>query len=125
MKKSIIFAFVLFCMFGLIGCKNSTSESASNGVLSSEIEVISSDKSAKLSEEEAKVIFEILENGEWTNDLSACASDCSLVVSGNTLTYHFECGTFNDSQNQKSLTTDEDTKKVINNILENYVTLVP
>lgn len=125
MKKLIALVIAAICMLSMGGCQKTSSGSSVISAGNFVVEVISSDESVKLSEEDSKTIFELLENGEWKNDLSACASDCSLAVSGNTLTYHFECGTFNDNQNKRSLSTDDDTRKAINDILGNYISINP
>ena len=124
MKKFIALFLSLIISLVLFGCNSS--ESSGENIdpnISSDVEIIVSDKTVKLSKQDAEEITEILENGKWIDDLTNCASDCRLVISGNTITYHSECGTFNDSQNQRSLATDKDVKKLINSILEQYVTL--
>jgi hypothetical protein len=128
MRKYITLVLALVCMLGVVGCSNSEPVEKNSGgtlnvALTQEVEVIVPDKSVKLSEEDAKRFIEILENGKWVDSISACDSDCKVVVSDNTMTYHSECGTFNDSQNQRSMTTNEETQQLINDILKNYVTL--
>ena len=128
MKKLIALVLALVSVLGMVGCNNSepvekNSNSTINVASTQKVEVIVPDKSVELSEEDAKKFIEILENGKWVDSMSACDSDCKVVVSDNTMTYHSECGTFNDAQNQRSLPTDEETHQLINDILKNYVTL--
>ena len=54
---------------------------------------IDEDKIYDLTEEEVKIIADIIENGTWNTEGTAeCANDCKLVIDDRTYFYHSECG---------------------------------
>lgn len=128
MKKLIMLVLTLVLALGLVGCNNSKSaeaiekdnETISKFALTQEIEVIFPDKSVELREEDAETLLKILENGKWEDGIPACATDYTFLVSGITIRYHSECGTFNDSQSKRGLSTDQETQQLINDILKRY-----
>ena len=77
-----------------------------------------------LTEEEVKIIADIIENGTWNTEGTAeCANDCKLVIDDRTYFYHSECGTFNDKENNQNLSVTGEEKESINAILAQYITL--
>ena len=138
MKKYLAALMVILLFVGLTGCNRSepsktvetTNENVPNVILPQEIEVTTlAGETVFLSSEDAEVLLEILENGEWYDEPTECFSDCQILIGDNRLTYHSECGTFNGSfrgeniYHRGSLMTDDETQQLINSILEQYVTL--
>lgn len=68
----------------------------------------------KLSREDASALLRIFQAGEWTEGTADCASDYRLVLSGQTVYFHSECGTFNDVENGRSFSvTGEDCAAIL------------
>lgn len=81
-------------------------------------------QSKSLSDNDGLTITDILESDSWnTEGTSDCMSNIEVTMSGTIYKYHSDCGTFNDSINQRSLSLDEKTQNLVNNILENYISL--
>ncbi len=99
-------------------------ENKSNDLLAIKIASRNDEQYVDLSFEDASKIGEILETGIWNEDGTAdCLDNCLIIFNGLELRYHSECGTFNDSVNQKSLSLDENAKDIVNNIFEKYISL--
>ena len=91
----------------------------------------------EISEEDAKVLYEVIHQGTWKEGTTECESDCSLNLKGDMIYYHSSCGTFNkynlkemsvysskvQKVNGKSLVVSDEDRIIINTILEKYVTL--
>lgn len=60
-------------------------------------------------------------NSEGTTD---CANNIRITIADTSYTYHSDCGTFNDTINQKNLPLDDETKEIVNLILEKYISLI-
>ena len=85
---------------------------------------IDEDKIYDLTEEEVKIIADIIENGTWNTEGTAeCANDCKLIIDERTYYYHSECGTLNDKENNQNLPVIAEEKESINAILAQYITL--
>ena len=85
---------------------------------------IDEDKIYDLTEEEVKIIADIIENGTWNTEGTAeCANDCKLIIDERTYYYHSECGTFNDKEDNQNLPVTAEEKESINVILAQYITL--
>ena len=138
MKKYLSILIAIFCFVGMAGCQQPEpsktaeiiDENVPNVILPREIEVTTlAGETVFLSSEDAEVLLEILENGEWYDEPTECFSDCQILIGDNRLTYHSECGTFNGSfrgeniYHRGSLMTDDETQQLMNSILEQYVTL--
>lgn len=149
MKRVLVLFFVLICMLSIVACDKATSseEPVIDGGVSdvSEIDInvsgeteqqaivesisgtitrIDEDKIYDLTEEEVKIIADIIENGTWNTEGTAeCANDCKLIIDERTYYYHSECGTFNDKENNQNLSVTAEEKESINVILAQYVTL--
>ena len=67
-----------------------------------------------MTEEEVKIIADIIENGTWNTEGTAeCANDCKLIIDERTYYYHSECGTFNDKENNQNLPVTAEEKESI------------
>ena len=92
--------------------------------ISGTISHIDEDKICDLTEEEVKIIADIIEKGTWNTEGTAeCANDCKLIIDERTYYYHSECGTFNDEKNNQNLPVTAEEKENINAILAQYITL--
>ena len=92
--------------------------------ISGTISHIDEDKICDLTEEEVKIIADIIGNGTWNTEGTAdCANDCKLIIDERTYYYHSECGTFNDEKNNQNLPVTAEEKENINAILAQYITL--
>ena len=92
--------------------------------ISGTITRIDEDKIYDLTEEEVKIIADIIGNGTWNTEGTAeCANDCKLIIDERTYYYHSECGTFNDKENNQNLPVTAEEKESINVILAQYITL--
>ena len=151
MKRVLVLFGVLICMLSFVACDKATGseEPVIDGEVSDMSEIdknvsgeteqtqqaivesvrgtitrIDEDKIYDLTEEEVKIIADIIENGTWNTEGTAeCANDCKLVIDDRTYFYHSECGTFNDKENNQNLSVTGEEKESINAILAQYITL--
>ena len=151
MKRVLVLLGVLICILSLVACDKATGsgEPVRGGDVSDMSEIdkevlgeteqtqqaivesvrgtitrIDEDKIYDLTEEEVKIIADIIENGTWNTEGTAeCANDCKLVIDDRTYFYHSECGTFNDKENNQNLSVTGEEKESINAILAQYITL--
>lgn len=151
MKRVLTLFLVLVCMLSLVACDKATGsgEPVRDGDVSDILEIdknvsseteqtqqaivesisgtishIDEDKIYDLTEEEVKIIADIIENGTWNTEGTAdCANDCKLIIDERTYYYHSECGTFNDKKNNQNLPVTAEEKENINAILAQYITL--
>ena len=151
MKRGLVLFGVLICMLSFVACdkatgsgepvrdgdvsdiseidKNVSSETEQTQQaivesISGTISHIDEDKIYDLTEEEVKIIADIIGNGTWNTEGTAdCANDCKLIIDERTYYYHSECGTFNDEKNNQNLPVTAEEKENINAILAQYITL--
>ena len=149
MKRVLALFLVLICMLSVVACDKATGsgEPVRDGDVSdiseidkdvsseteqtqqANVESISGtishiDKICDLTEEEVKIIADIIGNGTWNTEGTAdCANDCKLIIDERTYYYHSECGTFNDEKNNQNLPVTAEEKENINAILAQYITL--
>ena len=122
MKRVLVSFGVLICMLSFVACDKATGSEAP--VTSGIITRTEEDKIYDLTEEEVKIIADIIENGTWNTEGTAeCANDCKLIIDERTYYYHSECGTFNDKENNQNLPVTAEEKESINAILAQYITL--
>ena len=136
MKRVLALFLVLICMLSVVACDKATGsgEPVRDGDVSDILAIVESisgtishideDKIYDLTEEEVKIIADIIENGTWNTEGTAdCANDCKLIIDERTYYYHSECGTFNDKKNNQNLPVTAEEKENINAILAQYITL--
>lgn len=151
MKRVLALFLVSICTLSLIACDKATGseEPAIDGEVSDMPEIdknvsgeteqtqqaivesisgtithIDEDKIYDLTEEEVKIIADIIENSTWNTEGTAeCANDCKLIIDERIYYYHSECGTFNDKENNQNLPVTAEEKESINVILAQYITL--
>ena len=122
MKRVLVLFGVLIFMLSFVACDKATGSEAP--VTSGIITRTEEDKIYDLTEEEVKIIADIIENGTWNTEGTAeCANDCKLIIDERTYYYHSECGTFNDKENNQNLPVTAEEKGSINAILAQYITL--
>ena len=122
MKRVLVLFGVLICMLSFVAYDKATGSEAP--VTSGIITRTEEDKIYDLTEEEVKIIADIIEKGTWNTEGTAeCANDCKLIIDERTYYYHSECGTFNDKENNQNLPVTAEEKESINVILAQYVTL--
>ena len=142
MKRVLALFLVLICMLSVVACDKATGsgEPVRDGDVSdiSEIDKNVSSETEQTqqanvesisgtishTEEEVKIIADIIGNGTWNTEGTAdCANDCKLIIDERTYYYHSECGTFNDEKNNQNLPVTAEEKENINAILAQYITL--
>lgn len=75
----------------------------------------------ELTQEDMAAISDILDNGNWADGTTDCASDCVITTAdGEVYDYHSTCGTFNDNRNQRSMVVTDEEMRMINSILVQY-----
>ena len=122
MKRVLVLFGVLIFMLPFVACDKASGSEAP--VTSGIITRTEEDKIYDLTEEEVKIIADIIENGTWNTEGTAeCANDCKLIIDERTYYYHSECGTFNDKENNQNLPVTAEEKESINAILAQYITL--
>ena len=122
MKRVLVLFGVLIFMLSFVACDKATGSEAP--VTSGIITRTEEDKIYDLTEEEVKIIADIIENGTWNTEGTAeCANDCKLIIDERTYYYHSECGTFNDKENNQNLPVTAEEKESINAILAQHITL--
>ena len=84
------------------------------------------EKIGELSQKDISTISDILNSGNWINDVTKCASDCVITTADDEVyDYHSTCGTFNDNKNQRSMAVTDEEMRMINSILSQYGELEP
>ena len=122
MKRVLALFGVLICMLSFVACDKATG--SEDPIISGTITRIDEDKIYDLTEEEVKIIADIIENGTWnTEGIAECANDCKLIIDERTYYYHSECGTLNDKEKNQNLPVTAEEKESINVILDQYITL--
>lgn len=122
MKRVLVLFGVLIFMLSFVACDKATGSEAP--VTSGIITRTEEDKIYDLTEEEVKIIADVIENGTWNTEGTAeCANDCKLIIDERTYYYHSECGTFNDKENNQNLPVTAEEKESINAILAQHITL--
>ena len=73
-------------------------------------------------EEDAECIFDLLGSGDWKEDgTTDCLSDWLFVIGERRISYHSDCGTFNDWEAERFLRLDEKTQNAVDALLKKYV----
>ena len=84
-------------------------------------DILNGSNPVTISREDASVFRVFFESGEWDDGIGPCANDYELIFYGNTVRYHFDCGTFNDVVHNRYLSLSEEDKAEVNAILEKYI----
>ncbi len=78
---------------------------------------IEDNKEIVLGAEDKNVIIDLLNKGNWVNDMAECDSDFIFYTKEQEIRYHSACGTFNDYTNKNSFTASEEQRQRINEML--------
>ena len=73
--------------------------------------------------EDAAKLESVVLSDTWQEGTGDCINDCKLIFDGEVYYYHSECGTFNDSQNNRKLELTTEQKENVNAIFEKYISL--
>ncbi len=112
MKKIVsIFVFVLLIL-NLSSCFLFKRYSAPVECLKTE-----TGESVELTEEEQKIILDVIDEGKWTYDIVKCLCDYKFTFENGEMSYHSECGHFVDYKNRRTLSISNENKEKINAIL--------
>ena len=76
-----------------------------------------------LSAEDAAVVSNLVEGAHWLEGTGDCLDDCIIFMGGEEIQYHSDCGTFNDTVNEKSLHLTKEQQAAVNAILEKHIAL--
>ena len=147
MKRLMTFVLVLAIVFALAECMRDgqadkpaasiggTSEAENTALTNVPDEVVDNsaneawtikigytdEEEKELSQEDISTISNVLNKGNWIDDLTKCESDCVIkTADGDVFCYHSACGTFNDNKNCRSLSTTGEETALINSILKQY-----
>ena len=128
MKKLVIVVLALVCILSLVGCTIGGTVKEFNNVLSNEDTFIITNRftgeSNTLLASDGLTIADVLEKSTWNiKGTTECASNIEVIIKGVTYKYHSDCGTFNDSRNQRNLSLDGESKEKVNAIFAEYVSL--
>ena len=74
-------------------------------------------ESIDLTEEEQKIILDVIDEGKWTYDVIKCLCDYKFIFENGEMSYHSECGHFVDYKNRRTLSISTESKDKINTIL--------
>ena len=76
-----------------------------------------------LSAEDAAVVSNLVEDANWMEGTGDCLNDYIIFMGGEEIQYHSDCGTLNDTVNEKSFHLTEEQQAAVNAILEKYIAL--
>ena len=86
-------------------------------------DILNESSPVTISREDARIFRAFIEAGEWHEGTSDCLNNCEFIFDGNTVRYHSDCGTFNDSVYNRHITLSEEDKSEVNAILDKYISL--
>ena len=105
---------LLFCVSCAEGEKELGGQTLADGIINENIE---------MSQEDMSVVIGFFNCGKWEKDLGSCDSDVKIQLIGRALTYHSECGNFNDAKNGEHFKLSDAQREVVNALLSKYVSL--
>ena len=83
-----------------------------NGVIYSETEI---------SDDHAILLANILNNVKWSEGTSDCLNDVMIKLDDSIVYYHFDCGTLNDTENNRSFKLSEKDQRTVAEIMFRYI----
>ena len=113
---SILFLIIslLFCVSCTGGEKELGGQTLADGIINENIE---------MSQDDMSVVIGFFNCGKWEKELGNCISDVKVQLIGRALTYHSECGNFNDAKNGEHFKLTDAQREVVNALLSKYVSL--
>lgn len=102
-----------------------SSQVMTDPVASVNIQNIFTGESANITEnEDIRTISNILFIDSWNGGATTdCLNNIEIAINGLTYRYHSDCGTFNDTINQRYLSLDDETANVVDTLLAKYISL--
>ncbi len=79
--------------------------------------------SMTVSDTDATEIIAILDAAIWKEGTGDCYNDCQINLGDQRYYYHSDCGTVNDTQNERSFVLEETQREKLNGILDQYIRL--
>ncbi len=77
---------------------------------------------SEMIEEDAECIFDLLGSADWNEEgTTDCLSDWLFLIDERRISYHSDCGTFNDWEAECFLRLDEKTQNAVDALLKKYV----
>ena len=114
MKRILsILIVLLLCISAFAGCEKQEDKITYSGEMV--IEPINLSVEAMT---ESQLILDLLNNGEWINDLCKCRCDYQITINGKELNYSSEMGAFNNNTDELYLILSDDDKVAVNEYLE-------
>lgn len=77
----------------------------------------------QMSQEDAAVVFELLQKTRWVQGTADCLDDCLITLPEGSIRYHSSCGTFNDPKEDRSCMLSDLQQQELNEILRQYIPL--
>ncbi len=126
MKKLLaLLLAMLLCLGVLVACNNDALDESSCESTQKEMLVkeINSNRTLQLSEQDAKAIEKILNEGDWINDITKTIPDYIFYFSDSEIKY--ASGIFNDwgsneNGDERCLWLSEEETELVNSILKKY-----
>lgn len=82
------------------------------------------ERSVFLSAEDSAAVLAVFDGiTNWEDVTADCLNDCVIEFRGAKISYHSDCGTFNDGANKRSFTVAESERELLNSVLEKYIAL--
>jgi len=117
MKKLSIFIIallLLFCAACADGKAELSGQELVDGIINGNLE---------MSDEDKATLRNIFNSGKFESDVGNCDTDIKLQIVGRALTYHSECGNFNDAKNGEHFKLTDAQREVVNAIFSGYVSI--
>ena len=147
MRKWIGLMMGVVCMLSFIGCSNDQNVEMDKKEKTYPLKITEHSVGevgretfnlpVEISEDDANILSEIINSGNWAEEPTDCESDCVINLKGNLLYYNSDNGTINkynlkdmsiysskvQDVSGKSLVLSEEDIATVNAILEKYITL--
>ena len=115
MKKIIALLLIVTFSVSLIGCHEKEYELPWDKFC---YKVNDENNHEDLDPDAKKLIVDILNSAEWTDEISCDEYDYIFSAKKQRIRYHTQCGTFTDETNNKSVTLCENDRVLINKAFE-------
>lgn len=147
MRKWIGLMMSVVCMLSFIGCSNDQNVEMDKKENTYTLKVTENSVGevgretfylpVEISEDDANILSEIINSGNWADTTTECESDCTINLKGHWTHYDSETGILNrynlkdmsvysskiQEVNGKSIILSEEDRTTVNAILEKYITL--
>ena len=113
MKKALALALSFILALGFCGCSQKIYELPWDHFCYSAVD----GSVIELEPAQKSFIIDLLNNGDWHNDIAKCPSDVKLATQKQSIGYCAEEGIFNDFTREKSLKISEENRVIVNEYL--------